>query len=157
MALGVSVRAAPGACAAASGRVGSFLRHDSSAGSAPTACGRPCACASESAAGPGSRGARPDATGAGPPVGADIRRARMPDPDGGGRRASPGSEKAAQRRRESLTAVAATHAHYHVLRRRFGIPLLDECTEHLSTFTTFKAQNGMTIQGFSDVQSRFRS
>ena len=90
-----------------------------------------CACASESAAGPGSRGARPDATAPVLPS-VPVFVVRMSDPDGGlddGRvrfprpRASTGTSS---RHRRDPTETTTT-----ILGRGFGIPLLDEPLEDL--------------------------
>ena len=109
-----------------------------------------CACASESAAGPGSRGARPDATAPVLPS-VPIFAVRMPDPDGAlddGRVRFP---RPRARRQAPIHAIAATHRDYYYKSydEGFEFPCLMSHWRTWSTFTTLRALMGITIQGFS--------
>ena len=68
-------------------------------------------------------------------------------------RASPGSEKAARRRRESArTPSPRPHRDYYYYKsydEGLEFPCLMSHWRTWSTFTTFSAQIGITIQGFS--------
>ena len=132
MALGISMRAAPGACAAVSWARGRFLRHDSSAWLLRRRrTGRPLRLrvGERCRARVSGRAARRHGTS--PPVGAGIRRTdvgsrRRP------RRASPVEGRAtAPRVGPDAVAVRTRLLLLQILRRGFGIPLLDEPLEDL--------------------------
>ena len=117
-------------------------------GAASTACGPAFALLSESAAGPGlaARGTTPRTP---VPPSAPIFVVRMPDPDGGV--AESGSQEGrATAPRVRTDAVAATQK---ILLQSYDegleFPCLMSHWRTWSTFTTFRAEMGMTIQGFS--------
>jgi hypothetical protein len=117
--------------------------------SASTACGPAFyVLLPESAAGPGSRGARPDdATGTSLPVGAVIRRT-----DAGARR-SPRDGRVRFRDRARVDGRLFTPSLRPATNKSYDegleFPCLMSHWRTWSTFTTFSAEIGITIQGFS--------